>query len=115
LLAIHAEHEFLEHGQRNPGAGLVRSQGAVVVKTDTHGHGDSIQTVCGPHEQRVPEAVRSPRLSHHGERERPGIQALRRSTGYAHDTAQPFLDERERIAIDIDRRRLAPEIAKHLA
>src|SRR5712691_8570331 len=90
--------------ERNPAAGLFRSQGTVVVKAYTDGHGDSFRAVSGPHEERVPELVCRSRLSHNRERETAEVQCMSRAAGHAHDTAQTFLNERERVALDIDRR-----------
>ena len=99
---VRGDHDFLEHRERRPGAGLFRSQGTVIVKADTDGYGDSFRAVSGPHKERVPELVCGPRLSHNRERKTVGIQCVSCAAGYAHDTAQTFLNERKRVAIDID-------------
>ena len=54
---------------------------------------------CGPvgrpHEQRVPEVARRPRLAHHRDRERRPAESVGGAAGKADDTPQPLLDQRQ--------------------
>ena len=49
LLAVCFEHDLLEHRKRNPAAGFLLSEGAVVIKADAHGDGDPFGAVSGAH------------------------------------------------------------------
>ena len=75
------------------------SKGTVVVKAYSDGDRDSFGPVSRAYEQRIPELIGRSCLSHNGDREPAGVERMSRAAGNAHDTAQAFLNERERAVV----------------
>src|SRR4030066_1433653 len=114
ISTVHSEHNFFEHRKRNLAAGFPGSERAVVVEADADGDGESSGAGGGAYKENIPEDTGRSRLSHNADGEILRGKRMSCAGGQAHDTAQTFLNERERGIVDRDLRPAVFVINRHL-